>query len=115
MTLNKISARLSLLLLRSSNLGSLPGRQSLLGPGDGSSASQGRLGKILPVPSLHHHGLHAMEAPAGAGLHGGRHQGFVGLVATLGPLGCQDETGTRTRSQIGDKSVRTQPTPCYQR
>merc|ERR1719510_745682 len=110
MTFNKIAARLGLLLLRSGSLGSLPGRQSLLGPGDSSSTPESGLGKILPVSSLHHHGLHTVQAPAGASLHGGGHQGFVGLVATLGSLGCQDETlvissSTDTNGLAVDESV----------
>ena len=36
-----------------------------------------------------------METPPGTGSHGGRHQGFVGLVATLGSLGCQNKTVKR--------------------
>ena len=111
MTFNKISARPGLLLLGSSNLGSLPGWQSLLGPGDGSSAPQSSLGKILPVPSLHHHGLYTVKAPPGAGLHGGRHQGLVGPVGALALLGCHDETGTRRgmRNNCGERSDPTYP------
>ena len=104
MTYNKTRP---LLLLGGTSLSSLPGWLSLLGPDDGSSAPESSLGKILPVPPLHHHGLHAVETPPGTGSHGGRHQGFVGLVATLGSLGCQNKTVKRRgmRREI-QKSIR---------
>ena len=99
MTFNKTRP---LLLLGGPSLSSLPGWQSLLGPGDGSSSPESSLGKILPVPPLHHHGLHAVEALPGASSHRSRNQGFAGLVATLGSLGGQDKPVMRP-VQLGDQ------------
>ena len=72
-------------------LGSLPGGQGLLGPGNHGGAAEGGLSEVLPVSLLVEDGLDLVQGPPGSSLHGGVDHGLAGLVGVLRPPGGKDE------------------------
>ena len=68
-------------------LGSLPGGQRLLGPGDDGGTTEGSLGQVLPVSLLVEDGLDLVQGPPGTSLHGGGNHGLGGSETILGSLG----------------------------
>ena len=72
-------------------LGSLPGGQGLLGPGNHGGAAEGGLGEVLPVSLLVEDGLDLVKGPPGSSLHGGVNHGLAGLEGVLRPPGGKHE------------------------
>ena len=72
-------------------LGSLPGGQRLLGPGNQGGAAESGLGEVLPVSLLVEDGLDLVKGPPGSSLHGGVDHGLAGLEGVLRPPGGQDK------------------------